>query len=194
MAQYIPPHARGASSPDKSHTTQTLTDIFEPRVPISHQNVTIRRSSVINNFIESNKTKAESENESTENDPDSDLTPVSPQLLTVLKSIDQRLANQGATLDKMTISQNVMQKSIDFGHANSSDLKDRIVVLEKENTKLIAQNSDLESQGRDMTRRLDNIEQQLAQLDHNNRRRNIIIDGVQESEGENTMDIRPNLV
>ena len=40
-----------------------------------------------------------------------------------------------------------------------------------------------------MNRRLDNIEQQLYKIDHNNRRRNIIIEGVQVSEGENPMDI-----
>ena len=63
------------------------------------------------------------------------------------------------------------------------------MVLEKENKTLIAQNRNLESQGRDMSRRLDSIDQQLAQLDHNNRRRNILIDGVKESDGENTVDI-----
>ena len=82
-----------------------------------------------------------------------------------------------------------MQKSIDFGHANSSDLKDRIVTLEKENQRLISQNKELKSQGRDTTRRLDNSDQQLAQMDHNNRRRNMLIDGVKESTGENTLDI-----
>ena len=40
-----------------------------------------------------------------------------------------------------------------------------------------------------MTRRLDSIDQQLAQLNHNNRRRNILLDGVDASEGENTRDI-----
>ena len=144
---------------------------------------------MINNLIEENKTKAETDTEPAKNDPASDPKPINPQLLTVLKSIDTRLANQGATLDKMTISQNVMQKSIDFGHATSSDLKDRIVVLEKENQKLLTHNSELESQGRDMTRRLDNSDQPLAQLDHNNRRRNILIHRVQDSTGKNTLDI-----
>ena len=71
----------------------------------------------------------------------------------------------------------MLQKPVDFGHANSADLKDRIVILEKENQKLSAQNNELKSQGRDMTRRLDNIDQQLAQLDQNNRRRNTSLMG-----------------
>ena len=45
-----------------------------------------------------------------------------------------------------------------------------------------------------MNRRLDNIEQQLAQSDHNNRRKNIIIDGIGESEGENTRDIAVDIL
>ena len=200
MAHYIPPHARGTWSPDKSELSLLSEDIFEPRVSQNLQNVTIRRPSVPNNIGFGNENVKQTEiatlsvnkeipKTGLEIDLDSDTTTIDPQLLTVLKSIDSRLANQGATLDKLTVSQNVMQKSIDFGHANSSDLKDRIVTLEKENKKLLNQNKELESQGRDMTRRLDSIDQQLAQLDHNNKRRNILIDGVQESQGENTMDI-----
>ena len=131
-------------------------------------------------------------------DPDNDLvgdpTPLNPRLVRMLQSIDDKLTEQGGTLNKMTISHNVMQKSIDFAHANSSDLKDRIVTLEKENKKLIKQNEVLESNTRDVTRRLDGIDQQLAQLDHNNRRHNILIDGVHESNGENTRDIAVDIL
>ena len=118
-----------------------------------------------------------------------DSEPINPRLLSILKFIDNKLESQGATLGKLAISQNVMQKSIDFGRTNSSDMKDRIVSLEKENQRLISQNKELKSQGRDTTRHLDNIDQQLAQMDHNNRRRNMLIDGVKESTGENTLDI-----
>ena len=70
---------------------------------------------------------------------------------------------QGGTLNKVIISHNVLQKSIDYAHANSSDLKNRIVSVKKENSRLISQNEQLSSQARDMSRRLDNSEQQLAQ-------------------------------
>ena len=53
-----------------------------------------------------------------------DSDPINPLLPPILKSIDNKLESQVTTLGKLTISQNVMQKSIDFGHANSSDLKD----------------------------------------------------------------------
>ena len=191
MAQYIPPHARGAGSPDKSQTLNVLTDIFEPRNTPDSKNITVRKSSVSTKLAQTEIDKKESIAEDTEtkskDDPGTDLN--NPELLTILKSIDSRLASQGATLDKLNVSQSVMQKSIEFGHANSSDLKDRIVTLEKENQKLLSQNVSLTSQGRDMSRRLDSIEQQLAQIDHNNRRRNILIDGVVETAGENIIDI-----
>ena len=45
-----------------------------------------------------------------------------------------------------------------------------------------------------MARWLDNIDQQLAQLDQNSIRCNIIIDGVQESTGENAMDIAMDIL
>ena len=191
MAEYIPPHVRGDATPDKSKFPP-LNNIFEPRELVDSQNITIRRFSSVNNVASEaigDKGIDTVKNDAAEIDPDNDPTPIHPQLFTMLQSIDTKLENQGATLDKMTVSQNMMQKSIDFGHANSSDLKDRIVMLEKENQKLISQNKELKSQGRDVTRRLDSIDQQLAQMDHNNRRRNILIDGVRDTTGENTMDI-----
>ena len=195
MAQYIPPHTRSVNSPDKSNTIHVLGDIFEQRANLDLQVVTIRRSSVINGAGVGNKasdkdtdTKSPTE-PPTVSDLNNEMTAIIPQLLSVLKSIDSRLETQGATLGKLTICQNVMQKSINFGHANSSELKDRIVTLEKEKKKLLSQNDKLKCQGGDMATRLNNIDQQLAQLDHNNRRRNIVIDQVQESAGENTLDI-----
>ena len=188
MAEYIPPHVRGDSTPAKSKNS--FLEIFEPREDIDSQNITVRRSSIMNNIVTDKA--GEEERVLPNSDTDQIATkcdPINPQLLAMLQSIDSKLENQGATLNKLTVSQNVMQKSIDFGHANSSDLKDRIVTLEKENQKLSTQNKELKSQVRDMTRRLDNIDQQLAQMDHNNRRRNVLIDGVKESDGENTIDI-----
>ena len=83
---------------------------------------------------------------------------------------------------------------MDFAHANTSDLKDRVVKLEKDNIQLQGKNKILESQNRDMNRRIGNIEQHLALLDHGNKRRNILIDGVPESVNENTTDIAVDIL
>ena len=98
MAHYIPPHARGNTSPDKLTPTPVLSDIFEPRDNLGNQNVTVRRSSVINgtgtgaNAGDKSGSVIET---STNSALDSDTTAIDPQLLTVLKSIDSRLATQG---------------------------------------------------------------------------------------------------
>ena len=188
--QYIPPHERGGVTPDKSESLYNL-GIFEPRPNNDDKNVTVRRSSLAKsnhslNTIESVKTPSATQ---VNNDLNTDQAPINPLLLAILKSIEDKLDDQGGTLRKVSVSQSVLQKSIEFAHANSSDLKDRIVQLEKQNHQLMKNNEVLQSQGRDMNRRLDNIEQQLSQADHNNRRRNIILEGVGISEGENPMDI-----
>ena len=189
--QYVPPHVRAVKTPDKLNISNDMDGIFEPRVGVDPQNVTVRISSVVHSAgtMKNGGKGSESDIEPEKDDPDRDPPPINPVLMAMLTSIDDKLTEQGGTLSKMSLSQNVMQKSIEYAHANSSDLKDRIVSLEKENTNLLSQNEHLNSQARDMSRRLDDIEQQLSQLDHNNRRRNIIIDGVGESAGENTRDI-----
>ena len=193
--QYIPPHARDPRTPDKSITSTSPDSIFEPRIFVDTQNVTVRKSSIFSNSdIKEISEPAVETRVGIPDDLTNDPTPINPKLMAMLKSIDDKLTDQGGTLNKLVVSQNMMQKSIDFAHANSSDLKGRIVVIEKENLKLTVQNEQLNSQARDMARRLDNIEQQLAQSDHNNRRRNIVIDGVGESEGENTRDIAVDIL
>ena len=64
--------------------------------------------------------------------PVSDPATPNTQLLATLTSIDSKLEEQGAISKKMTISQTVLQKSIDYAHANTSDLIDRVVMLERE--------------------------------------------------------------
>ena len=69
-------------------------------------------------------------------DLNTDQAPLNPQLVAVLKLIEGKLDDQGGTLLKVCVSQRVLQKSIDFALANISDLKERILQLEKQNHQL----------------------------------------------------------
>ena len=208
MAEYIPPHERKADyneDPDKS-ISNLLNEVFEPRGIDNQMNITVRKSSIhskleeLNGKVNKQVTNGNSKDgapvtgsddtaEVSQDDP-----PINPRLLAILSSIEGKVTEQGATLTRIDLSQTQIQKSVDYAHANVSDLKDRVVKLEKENCKLQDKNEILESQNRDMNRRIGNIEQQMALIDHGNKRRNILIDGVPESANENTTDIAVDIL
>ena len=204
MAMYIHPHERKTTPNEDSDKSldNRLNDVFEPRENSNYLNVTLRKSSVNSNMEGKIKVntlvangneaaiastdKGETRNEAK---PHRDDLPINPRLLAILNSIEGKVTEQGATLTKIDLAQTRIQKSVEYAHANASDLKDRVVQLEKDRHSLQEKNKILESQNGDMNRRIGNIEQQLALMDHGNKRRNILIDGVPESENENTTDI-----
>ena len=81
-----------------------------------------------------------------------------------------------------------------FTQDNLKDIKTKLTLLEKENQTLKSQNEEYHRLSRDLNRRVIDIEQQLAQNDHNLRRRNILIEGVGVSQGENTLDIAVDII
>ena len=97
-------------------------------------------------------------------------------------------------LKRMEVSFVNTNKALDFTQENLKDLKARVECLETGNATLKKQNSDYHRMSRDLNRRVNDIEQQLCTNDHNMRRRNILIEGVPISQGENTLDIAVDII
>ena len=94
----------------------------------------------------------------------------------------------------MDISAVNTNKSLEFAHDNVKELKTKVQVLQKENETLKKQSEQYQRQTRDMGRRLDNIEHRLELNDHAQRRKKILIEGVNETEGENATDIAIDII
>ena len=68
----------------------------------------------------------------------------------------------------------VTNKSLHYTQENLKDLKVRVTNLEAENLALKKENETYHRQTRDISRRIENIEQTLDQNDHALRRKNIL--------------------
>ena len=173
---YIPPHERA----DKSPVSQNLATNFDADLT----NITVRKS--FGEDITKRSMMAMLE----EDDPN----PPHPALVTVLASLNDKMNEQINRLKKMNIESVNTNKSLQFTQDNLKDLKEKVTKLETENENLKKENIEYHRMSRDMVRRIDNIEQRLEQNDHTQRRRNILIEGVAYTAGENVHDIAVDIL
>ena len=171
-AHYIPPHERTAiGQPDKSFGSSPLLT-----------NVTVRRSSTTNPDKPVLNLGLDMPNVEETVKPE-------PTVMEMFTSLNSKMTEQIERLKKMDVSAVNTNKSLQFAHDNVKDLQTKVDALGNENDMLKKQVEQYQRHTRDMGRRLDNIEQRLEQNDHTQRRKNILIEGVNETEGENPMDI-----
>ena len=176
---YIPPHER-AESTDKSLVSPTLP----PNSNADLSNITVRKS------LGEDTTKRAIMALLEDDDPN----PPHPTLVTVLASLNDKMNEQINRLKEMNIESVHTNKSLQFTQDNLKDLQGRVKKLEVENDTLKKENQEYHRVSRDMVRRLDNIEQKLEQNDHTQRRRNILIEGVAHTAGENVHDIAVDIL
>ena len=170
-AGYIPPHARLADklpaflSDDSNENTSAI-------------NVTVHRS----NVASIPRADGKSNQETDDSQPH-------PAIMAMFESINDKMSEQISRLKRMDLAAVNTNKSLQFTQDNVTDLQTRVQALENENKNLAKQNEECQRHTRDMGRGLDLIEQKLEQNDHTQRLRNILIEGVAESQGENVFDI-----
>ena len=171
-AHYIPPHER------KGQTDKSL--VASPQLT----NITIRRSNATDKPIQALDLDISNVEEE----------PPQPTIMDMFTSLNAKMTEQIDRLKRMDVSAVNTNKSLQFAHDSLKDLKSKVEMLGNENIMLRKQADQYQRHTRDMGRRLDNIEQRLEQNDHAQRRKNILIEGVAESEGENAVDIAVDIV
>ena len=92
------------------------------------------------------------------------------------------------SLQKLHETCTATKNSLQFSQSDILDLQKKHELLEKEN-KSLHERILLEKRDRDKDRRLNDIAQQIAELDINLRKHNILIEGVPQTQGENTLNI-----
>ena len=107
----------------------------------------------------------------------------------MLETMNNNLAAQAVSLEKLHETCTATQNSLQFNQADILDLQKKHELLEKENKSLHERILFLEKRDRDKDRRLDDIAQQIAELDNSLRKHNILIEGVPQTQGENTLNI-----
>ena len=177
---YIPPHAR---RPDKLPVF--LLDESDKTIPA--MNVTVRRSNIADTL------KLDKSPESAVN-AEHDMEPPHPAIMAMFASLGDKMNEQIGRLKRIDLSAVNTNKALQFTQDSVSDLKKRVQTLEGENKALMKLNENYQAQTRDMGRRLDTIEQRLEQNDHTQRRKNILTEGVRESQGENVFDIAMDIL
>ena len=184
---YIPPHARTPVDTDKSNNLNPHYKLFlsdddeNPQLSSFPTNITTRRSSV-----------PKPANTDTENVASVD--PPHPTLIAMFDTLNNKMSDQVTRLKRMEVSFVNTNKSLDFTQENLKDLKAKVKDLESENRTLKNQNVEYHRMTRDLNRRVNDIEQQLCTNDHNTRRRNILVEGVSVTQGENTLDIAVDII
>ena len=81
------------------------------------------------------------------------------------------------------------QHSLQYSQKDIGELQGKCAALQEENTTLRECLLIQESAMRDVHRRLDEIEQQLAVLDNKERKKNLLLEGIQETPQENSAEI-----
>ena len=109
--------------------------------------------------------------------------------MAMFDSLNSKMIEEIDRLKKIDISAATTNKSLQFTQDNVSDLKKRVITLENENKRLQKESENYFKQTRDLGRRLDTIEQIFEQADHTQRRKNLLIEGVTETQGENVLEI-----
>ena len=170
---YIPPHARA----DKSITFLD-TDDPNQEYPVSGY-ITMRKS----------VGEAKAKQQLTFNMSDEEEVDPPPTIVAMFNSLSDKMNNQINRLKKMDISAANTNKSLQYTQDSLKDLKTKVDQLKSENKTLKKENERYHRQTRDICRCIEDIEQKLEQNDHALRRKNILIEGVAESAGENVLDI-----
>ena len=93
------------------------------------------------------------------------------------------------SLQKLHETCTATKNSLQFSQSDILDLQKKHELLEKENKSLHERILLLEKRDRDKDRRLNDIAQQIAELDISLRKHNILIEGVPQTQGENTLNI-----
>ena len=181
---YIPPHTRSTTISDKSsvntypiHVPVFLTDKDNDDYP--PLNITVRKSIGTPSNVQT---------------PSSNIDPPHPVLCAMFDALDAKMNDQLSRLKRMEISGVNTNKALQFTQDNVDDLKKRVNALEEENKSLKNMNCKYHGLTRDLNRRVSDIEQHMAQNDHNMRRRNFLIEGVPVTPGENTLDIVVDII
>ena len=174
MTGYIPPHERSDKSPPNPESNPDMLNITVrksslgaiPKIPIILEDIDL---------------------DQTANDSGTD--PPHPAIMAMFKTLNDKMTEQITRLKNIDIAAVNTNKSLQFTQDSLNELKGKVNDLEKENKELASQNESYHRMTRDMGRRLDLMEQRLDQSDHTSRRKNIIIEGVAETQGENVVDI-----
>ena len=116
-------------------------------------------------------------------------TPPEDTILAMLETMNNNLAAQAVSLQKLHETCTATQNSLQFSQSDILDLQKKHELLEKENKSLHERILLLEKKDRDKDRRLNDIAQQIAELDNSLRKHNILIEGVPQTQGENTLNI-----
>ena len=116
-------------------------------------------------------------------------TPPEDKILAMLETMNNNLAAQAVSLQKLHETCTATQNSLQFSQLDILDLQKKHELLEKENKSLHERILLLEKRDRDKDRRLNDIAQQIAELDISLRKHNTLIEGVPQTQGENTLNI-----